>query len=33
VLDNYYAVTHSFWNDAKILLLTIPALLARRGAQ
>lgn len=33
VLDNYYAVTHSFWNDAKILLLTIPALLARRGAR
>jgi lipopolysaccharide/colanic/teichoic acid biosynthesis glycosyltransferase len=33
VLDNYYAVTHSFWNDAKILVMTIPALLARRGAQ
>jgi lipopolysaccharide/colanic/teichoic acid biosynthesis glycosyltransferase len=33
MLDNYYAVTHSFWNDAKILLMTIPALLARRGAQ
>ncbi len=27
VLDNYYAVTYSFWGDIKILLLTIPALL------
>lgn len=33
VLDNYYALTHSFWSDVKILLVTIPALLARRGAR
>lgn len=33
VLDNYYALTHSFWSDVKILLATIPVLLARRGAR
>jgi len=33
ILDNYYAITHSFWTDLKILLVTIPALLARRGAR
>jgi lipopolysaccharide/colanic/teichoic acid biosynthesis glycosyltransferase/ADP-glucose pyrophosphorylase len=33
VLDNYYALTHSPWSDIKILLITIPALLARRGAR
>lgn len=33
VLDNYYALTHSFWSDMKILLVTIPALVARRGAR
>ena len=33
VLDNYYAVTHSFWGDIKILLMTLPALLKARGAR
>jgi lipopolysaccharide/colanic/teichoic acid biosynthesis glycosyltransferase len=33
VLDNYYALTHSHLSDLKILLVTIPALLARRGAR
>jgi lipopolysaccharide/colanic/teichoic acid biosynthesis glycosyltransferase len=33
VLDNYYALTHSPWSDIKILLVTIPVLLARRGAR
>ncbi|TAK35857.1 MAG: hypothetical protein EPO21_04835 [Chloroflexota bacterium] len=33
VLDNYYALTHSLWSDIKILLVTIPALLAKRGAR
>lgn len=33
ILDNYYALTRSFWSDIKILLVTIPALLARRGAR
>lgn len=33
VLDNYYALTHSFWSDMRILLVTLPALVARRGAR
>ena len=33
VLDSYYALTRSTWSDVKIVLLTIPALLARRGAR
>jgi lipopolysaccharide/colanic/teichoic acid biosynthesis glycosyltransferase len=33
VLDNYYAVTYSFWGDIKILFLTIPALIKTKGAR
>jgi len=33
VLDSYYALTRSLWSDVRILMLTIPALLARRGAR
>lgn len=33
VLDSYYSVTRSFWNDWVILAKTIPALLLRRGAR
>jgi lipopolysaccharide/colanic/teichoic acid biosynthesis glycosyltransferase len=33
VLDNYYALTRSLWSDVRILLVTIPVLLARRGAR
>jgi lipopolysaccharide/colanic/teichoic acid biosynthesis glycosyltransferase len=33
VLDNYYAITYSFWGDIKILLMTIPALIKTRGAR
>jgi lipopolysaccharide/colanic/teichoic acid biosynthesis glycosyltransferase/ADP-glucose pyrophosphorylase len=32
ILDNYYAITYSFWGDIKILLMTIPALIRDRGA-
>ncbi len=28
-LDNYYAEHHSFWNDARVILKTIPALLQK----
>ncbi len=33
LLDNYYAATNSFWNDLKILLMTIPAMVKFRGAR
>lgn len=33
VLDNYYAITHSFWGNWQIVLKTIPAVLRRRGAR
>lgn len=33
VLDSYYSVTRSYWNDWVILAKTIPALLLRRGAR
>jgi len=33
ILDNYYALTRSLWSDLRILLVTIPVLLARRGAR
>lgn len=29
MLDNYYAENHSFWNDAKVILKTVPALLQK----
>jgi lipopolysaccharide/colanic/teichoic acid biosynthesis glycosyltransferase/NDP-sugar pyrophosphorylase family protein len=32
-LDTLYAATRSFWGDVGILLRTVPALLARRGAR
>jgi lipopolysaccharide/colanic/teichoic acid biosynthesis glycosyltransferase/NDP-sugar pyrophosphorylase family protein len=32
-LDALYAATRSFWGDVTILLRTVPALLARRGAR
>ena len=33
VLDNYYAVTYSFWGDIKILLITPFALIKNKGAR
>lgn len=32
ILDNYYAVSRSFWTDMRILFLTIPAVILQRGS-
>ena len=32
-LDSYYSVSRSFWMDMKILLQTLPSVLARQGAK
>ncbi|HEX2909183.1 MAG TPA: sugar transferase [Chloroflexia bacterium] len=33
ILDNYYAVSRTFWSDMKILFMTIPAVIFQSGAR
>lgn len=33
LLDNYYAISRSFWMDMRIMFLTIPAVLLQRGSR